>query len=430
MPTSSFILRGSKENKPASITLIFRYQNTHLKYATGFKVLPELWNQKRQEVRNKVEATDRVLINQGLADLKIKIQTIYNELLSKQQAITNDRLKEKLIEDVIQDKNSECYVQGFLEEFILNAPHRKVRKQGEISPLKERTIKQYKTTLSKIKAFDTKRKYKLKFSGLNETTHLQIIDYLENEEGLANETIGTVIKNLKALSKIALRSNIDVNEFALSPDFFQPKGNSVFTFLNEQEIELIYSFDLTDNPRLDRVRDLFVIGLCTGQRISDLSRITSDNLVDGFIEIESQIKTGNSVIIPIHPMVKKILRKYDNSFPPMISQQKFNQYIKEICKKIGLDEPTQGTKRISTEKGQRIVTDTFPKYELVSSHICRRSFATNHYGQLPTPVIMGITGHKTERAFLTYIKKTPKHHALDLKRFWDKKYNSDAMASI
>ncbi|NND76982.1 MAG: tyrosine-type recombinase/integrase [Flavobacteriales bacterium] len=424
MPTSQFIIRGTGSAKPQSITLIFRYENTHLKYATGFKVLPHLWNDQRQEVRNKAEALDRVLINNGLSSLRTRIQTIYHELVADQKVVTNYRLREKLNSEILEDQQSQSFIQDYLIQFLSKAPTKSIRKNGSIGPLKERTIKQYRTTLSKIKAFDAMNKCKSKFGDLDESFHSDFINYLKEDESLSAETIGTVIKNIKSLAKAALRESIEVNEFVLTPDFFRPTGNSVFTFLNEKEIQNIFDFDLSDNLRLDRVRDLFIVGLCTGQRISDLSRITMDNIVDGFIEIEAQLKTGTAVIIPIHPMVQHILDKYDNNLPPMISPQKFNQYSKELCKVVGLHEPTKGTKRILTKKGQRITTGIFPKHELVSSHICRRSFATNHYGHLPTPVIMSITGHKTERAFLTYIKKTPKHHAIDLKKYWDNKYRS------
>ena len=90
--------------------------------------------------------------------------------------------------------------------------------------------------------------------------------------------------------------------------------------------------DLSGNPSLDRVRDLFLVGCYTGLRFSDFSRLTPKNIADGFIEIE-QSKTGDSVVIPVHSVIKKIIKKY-NGLPPTISNQKFNTYLKDICETV------------------------------------------------------------------------------------------------
>ena len=130
-------------------------------------------------------------------------------------------------------------------------------------------------------------------------------------------------------------------------------------------------------------------------------------------------KTQTDVIIPIHPQVKKILDKNDSSFPYKISDQKFNNYIKEVCKKVGLINLISGSKKVAIEhKGKKIYRKqlgNYPKYQLVSSHICRRSFATNFYGKTDTLTIMKITGHKTEKQFLDYIKTTSMEYAEKLK---------------
>ena len=126
--------------------------------------------------------------------------------------------------------------------------------------------------------------------------------------------------------------------------------------------------------------------------------------------------------------MQAILNKRNGNFPRQISDQKFNDYIKIICKEIKLDQLVDGAKvtPIKTKENGKEVTihrktfGRFPKHELVSSHICRRSFATNLYGKLDTLTIMKITGHKTESQFLGYIKITPKEYAEKLKEYWKK----------
>ena len=101
----------------------------------------------------------------------------------------------------------------------------------------------------------------------------------------------------------------------------------------------------------------------------------------------------------------------------MISDQKFNKYIKEICQKVKFTQLVEGSK--INKKTKRKEEGMYPKWELVSSHICRRSFATNLYGKVDNLTIMAITGHQTETLFLKYIKTTDTEKAEKLKEFWD-----------
>ena len=197
------------------------------------------------------------------------------------------------------------------------------------------------------------------------------------------------------------------------------KENVLFTTLNEEEIQTIFEHDFSDKPYLDNARNWLIIGVWTGARVGDLLNLTSNNVRNGFIEYTAQ-KTGQKIILPLHWQVKQILDNHNGNFPGQISSQRFNDYIKIVCEKTGLIDEVQGSKLTELKKGVwRKQKNTFQKWELVSSHICRRSFATNHYGQLPTPVIMAVTGHTTEKMFLKYIGKTAKDNAEALNQFWE-----------
>jgi integrase len=169
-------------------------------------------------------------------------------------------------------------------------------------------------------------------------------------------------------------------------------------------------------------------------RISDLLSLTKNDIINGLIDNEN-FKTDIPVSIPLHPDVKQILNKRNGDFPRHISDAKFNDYIKEVTKHVGLTEPIKGSKLVELKddngnpkldkKGKKIhrkKSGVFPKHELVTSHICRRSFATNLYGTIDTLTIMMIIGHSTEKQFLDYIKTTPKQHAEKLGELWAKKY--------
>ena len=197
-------------------------------------------------------------------------------------------------------------------------------------------------------------------------------------------------------------------------------------YQRDEEINAIYKYNFALNDRPDKAPDLFIIGWRTGLRISDFLRLKENNIKEGYIEIETQ-KTGQNVIIPMHPQVKEIWVKR-NGFPNSISDQKFNLYIKEVCEEAKINELTEGSK--INPKTNRKEKGIYPKYELVTSHICRRSFASNLYGKLPNLVIMGITGHQTEAQFLKYIKITPKENAKKLQEFWQKQQEENQFEKL
>jgi integrase len=125
------------------------------------------------------------------------------------------------------------------------------------------------------------------------------------------------------------------------------------------------------------------------------------------------------VVIPIHSSVEKILKKYNGVLPPSLSNQKTNDALKEVGKKLPSLQKT--TSRTFTKGGVK-ETKTFQKWELLSSHTARRSFATNEYlAGMQTLTIMAITGHRSEKSFLKYIKLTPNEHARLLKGHWEKR---------
>ena len=185
--------------------------------------------------------------------------------------------------------------------------------------------------------------------------------------------------------------------------------------MDEEELERIRRCDLHNHKSLERVRDLFLMCCWTGLRYSDISSLTSE-CVQGDMIVIRQRKTNNYVTIPMHPVFREVLDRY-GGVPVTMSNQKFNVYLKDVCKAARI------RKRVlkSITKGGRKNTKSYEKWELVSSHTGRRSFATNLYKSgFPSISIMQITGHKTEAAFLKYIKVSTQEHARLLAEHWNK----------
>lgn len=173
------------------------------------------------------------------------------------------------------------------------------------------------------------------------------------------------------------------------------------------EITRIYYFKgLT--KKQERIRDLFIVGCLTALRYSDYSTLTRDNFTkDSVIKVTK--KTGVKVTIPISDYVREIYQKYDGEISSGLSLQHFNRYIKKICQRVGINDPIV----FNYTKGGILITETKQKWELISSHTARRSFATNMKltGRISSSEIMCFTGHTTEKSLNRYLKITNDDHA-------------------
>ena len=194
-------------------------------------------------------------------------------------------------------------------------------------------------------------------------------------------------------------------------------------YLNFDELKKIEKADL-QQEYLINARDWLLISCYLGQRVSDLMKFTSEHLRTEndkqLIEFTQQ-KTGKLMTVPLHPKVVEVLKKRNNQFPRPLSDQKYNDYLKVICKEAQLNEKVKGSKKLETSKDSKIYRKQigfYEKWELVSSHIGRRSFATNFYGKIPTSYLIYVTGHSTEKQFLTYINKSNKDIALELTNYF------------
>jgi integrase len=150
--------------------------------------------------------------------------------------------------------------------------------------------------------------------------------------------------------------------------------------------------------------------------LSDFTAIRPEYVKDGLIRME-QFKTMGKVVIPCHPVVQAMLDKYKGQLPSAISNQKMNDYLKELCQLAGI---TSRQGKGITKGGVRVVR-LVEKWQLVSTHTARRSFSTNMYLLgVPAITIMRITGHKTEKAFMRYIKVDEEQHAKIIALHWER----------
>lgn len=418
--------RIKKDNEWNSIFVRFREgYSFDYEISTKIKAPKGRWSQSKQCVL-VTEKVDFKLINSKLKELPIYIHKEFEKSKLDNSIISNVWFKEKInvfFERETGNKETDelLFFTDYIKSFI-ELSHKK--KSRNNTPIKKRTIQHYNTTLKKILAFQDFTKKKLLLNQIGLEFHRDFIEYLENEQNLNPNTIGGYIDDIKLFCSNADKKRLDVLSDYKLQEFYTPSNNTKDIYLKEEEISLIYNKTFKDDY-LDNARDWFVIGLWTGLRVSDLLSLTKENRNGDFI-IQENYKTGCEVVIPIHEQVKAILNKRNGEFPRRLSDQKFNDYIKIVSQKAGITEIVKGAKMdkmiIEKDGKQKTIyrkkTGEFPKYELVSSHICRRSFASNLFGKLSSSVIMSLTGHKTENQFNKYIKITSKEHAETLQKHW------------
>lgn len=422
----NFILKG--KNNPTNIICRFKpSQDFDFTCATGIWINRSDWSQTKQCVKLKSNSTNKDLINSKLKLLEtVIVDKWVNDNLLRVQ-ISKDWLKSIISSNLGTAKskdNRKVYFSDWVEGYLENSESHMYKGKT----LSERTIQKHKTTLAKLQAFETHVKTKYRFEHIDLKFYRAFLDYCRSEEKLLNNTIGKYIADIKKWCKLIDLEGLPISQQYKHSEFMSVSNKTKDTYLTEEEINLVFNYDFSKSTRLDNARDLFIIGLRTGLRISDFLRLKQVNLKDGYIEIET-MKTGEPVIIPLHHQIKSILEKRNGELPYSISDQKFNVYVKEICKDAGINELIEGSKIVKLEEEDetksisRKVSGIYPKHDLISSHTCRRSFASNLYGKLPNMVIMAITGHRTETQFLKYIKITNKEHAETLKSYWEKDKN-------
>lgn len=297
------------------------------------------------------------------------------------------------------------------------------------------TLRKYNNLKDRFTQYQKKKKKTFLLQDVGAKTLIDFKNYLISDCDLMETTAVRFIKNLKTVLFDAEQNGKTIH--------YQIRGFSTGTtnteykvFLSFDEIERIKEIQ-TINTDWNIAKDWLVLGCYLGQRVSDLLRMNkrmiytktdSEGNTFRFIEIKQQ-KTGEKVVIPIHDEVETLLQKYNGDFPPTFANNfdsnavLFNRHIKKVCELAGIQEMIKG-KVYNEDKKKNEIVET-EKYNLVSSHVCRRSFATNFYGNklFTTPQLMAITGHKTENMFLNYIGRTADDWAMQTAKTFKKLSN-------
>lgn len=406
---ASFHLRTDKFDKEGLApvrTLISANGFKIFKAVPGVKCDKKHWDERVERIKPSKKSEPynyAVEYNLKIDEFAEKLRNLQRYILLNDITPTKDFISAKLKDGVNINLGKEFW--GSFEEFIETSRTTKV----------ERTIKSYTTTKNFLKDFEECTGYKLYFETITRDFFERLRDYTFLERKNKNSYLAFLTKTLKTFMTWAhereYHDNVQYKKFKAKED------DTEVIYLTMDELLALYNYKF-DSKRLEHVRDTYCFGCFTGLRFSDIKQLMPSNIFDNHIKLNIQKTKVKDHVIPLNVYSKAILEKYkDTIYEPLptISGQKFNKYIKECCKKVEINKPLTITRYV----GQKRIDTTYKKYELITSHTARKTFATNSLIMgMKEMVVRNITGHKGV-SFNRYVKIAEDFKQSEMDNTWN-----------
>lgn len=416
----AFYLKRPDSKTSTAIFARVSYRSNKLKFYTEESILPKYCNKETYRAKETQKFREYPEFNARIDKIEATIKSTFRKYQNdyEHEVPSLGEFKE-LLDKAFKKKEKKTKAESFFGffEHIIDQTQSGIRLQPRSGKrYSDSTVKIYRTTLKHLTNYQASSQKRVDFDTIDKNFYADFTGYMIKALNLSTNAIGKNIQTLKAILNEATERGLNKNLAYKGRSFSVISEKSDTIYLSKNEVKEIADLDLSSNERLGRVRDLFLIGCHTGLRYSDYSILNTNHIKDGYIKI-TQTKTGDPVTIPVHPMVREILSKYNGELPPSISNQKTNDYLKELGQKVS--SLCAEVQKAITKGGKRITTK-YKKWELLSSHTARRTFATNEYlAGTPSLTIMAITGHKTESSFLKYIRASADDHAQKMMELWE-----------
>lgn len=395
------------ENVPIRMRVI--YSGNRIEFTTGYRIDEAKWDADTQLVKNgctnklKQSASE---INADLRKYYTDIQTIFKEfeilgcIPSPEQVknLFNERNKKTENKEETEDKKEiesrEAIFERAFGEFV--------KESGSQNNWTNATYEKFAAVKNHLNNFDPH----LIFEAFDEKKLTDYVNYLRDKKNMRNSTIGKQMGFLRWFLRWGLKKGYNTNN---AFDLFKPKLKTTtkkVIFLTWDELTQLRSYPIPATKQyLERVRDVFLFCCFTGLRYSDVYNLRRSDIKADHIEITT-IKTADSLVIELNDHSKNILEKYKEvhfehgKALPVISNQKMNDYIKELAELAEINEPIRET----YYRGNERIDDVTPKYALLGTHAGRRTFICNALSLgIPAQVVMKWTGHSDYKAMKPYI---------------------------
>ena len=389
------------ENVP--IRMRVNFASKRIEFTTGYRIDAAKWDSDKQRVRNgctnklKQSASE---INASLLGYYTEVQEIFKKFEVEEIMPTPEQIKEAFnalhrpIEEVKPRKSTPNAFYKVFDEFV--------RDCGRQNDWTDSTYEKFAAVKNHLMNF----RDGLTFDFFDEKGLNDYVTYLRDVKEMRNSTIGKQLSFLKWFLRWAFKKGLHQNN---AYDSYKPKLKSTqkkIIFLTWEELNKLREFEIpAAKQALDRVRDVFLFQCFTGLRYSDVFNLRRSDIKGDHIEVTT-VKTSDSLIIELNKHSKAILDKYkdvafeDDKVLPVITNQKMNDYLKELAELAGIDEPVRQT----YYRGNERIDEVTPKYALLGTHAGRRTFICNALALgIPPQVVMKWTGHSDYKAMKPYI---------------------------
>lgn len=392
---------------------------------TGTTILKEDFKKGKVVLKNVPKNADAITkskiakLNSDLTDIETKLNEFKTLLLTaynnrKDYELINARWIYNILNPVSDTKNK------VPNELALYFDYYDRVKKGDI---KASTLQKIRVIANRLKAFEKDTKVTTYIQEVNNDFKQRFKDWCETKAYHRN----TYIKSIKVIVTVCNHAH-EMHDIILHHHTSKiTKGKTMrysetdSTFLTFAELKKIENKKITIE-KYDIARDWLLISCFTAQRISDFMRFNINDIViidnDKFLDIK-QDKTDTPVLVFLNDTVLNIIEKYNGQFPPLFSKISkdsneitYNRYVKKVGRLCGIDEIV--TAQIKNKLTNRAETKTLPKFNFITSHIGRRSYATNYHGKINTALLISATGHSSETQFLRYVKPKPTSNATAL----------------
>lgn len=427
------VCKTGKIRKDGSASIGIQYCFTSEKRAlldSGLAIPPKYWNKRRECISDNLpeiygspselnqrlnhelrKAEDIISLAFKRRETPLEFFKLYYKPDQSLECIINEievTDKEKILDDIFLNKDIYFQIDDYIKA--------KTKKVSADMPRIYRNMKDH------LLAFEKFRKKSITFESLDIRFYEEFVDFLTYDYvlarrkkqivGLKTNTVGKTIKQFKTFLKDRIKKKI-IPSFDMD-DWIVLEVEVDAVYLSVNEIKTINKFNLSKHSHLINYRNDLVLGCLTGLRFSDFSKIKQNDLREGML-FKKQQKSDHWVVIPLRKDAKQILenRSFENF--KSLTNAKFNRHIKSLAKLAGITEPVTH----SYKKGNKLITETKPKCDWITSHTCRRSFCTNEFlAGTPSSLIMKISGHKSEKDFFKYIRISPEEAAHKMQEIW------------
>ena len=393
---------------------------------TGVSIETKLWDPKRKFIIPQVGRLATSSKAKKLRELEIAI----NELIDIYKygypkinfiefekrlhlLIDNPRARSNRPKQLATDENSDTLI-SFMYLFNKHSAEG-IRLTPSRKKLKPSTLSSFRTTKKIVENYMKLNNLNLRLGEFNQTHLDALSEYTIQELNWSLNTHCKFMMDLLQIFKYAVKmKRLPASVFSeLAFDTRREETDSIY--LTEDEILQLLELTDFDDPEQELVRDVFVIGCFTGMRFSDYTTIDAAAIQENRLSFIQQ-KTGGRVTLPIHPVVNTILNKYNYQLPEVPKNNAFNQILKLIGSKLPSLQ-VSFTRQVTYKRELQSIVKK--KYEFLQTHTARRSFCSNEYLKGTDPlVIMAISGHKSHKSFMRYIKVSGDEFADKLEKIW------------